>query len=132
MKKIFVADDDRDILDILSMMLSSRGYKVHATVNALDIFSETTELPDVILLDIWMAGLDGRDVFTKLKKTDRTKDIPVIFISANSRLAEITAEHHADGFIAKPFEMNQLFEKVQEVLLQRPGNKKEYLSGVFY
>jgi CheY-like chemotaxis protein len=132
MKKIFVADDDRDILDILSMMLSSKGYKVHATINALDIFDETTELPDIILLDIWMSGLDGRDVFARLKETDRTKHIPVIFISANSRLAEITAEHNADGFIAKPFEMNQLFEKVQEVLLQKTGNKIDHRSEVFY
>lgn len=132
MKKIFVADDDRDILDILSMMLSSKGYKVHATINALDIFDETTELPDVILLDIWMSGLDGRDVFARLKEADRTKNIPVIFISANSRLAEIAAEHNADGFIAKPFEMNQLFEKVQEVLLQKTGNKIDHRSEVFY
>lgn len=132
MKKVFVADDDRDILDILQMMLSSRGYKVYATTNAMDIFSEQAELPDIILLDIWMSGLDGRDVFVKLKETERTKNIPVIFISANSRLAEIAAEHNADGFIAKPFEMSQLFEKVHEVLYQRSGNKKEYKSTVFY
>lgn len=118
MKKIFIADDDQDILEILSTMLTSRGYEVEASTNATDIFSKPGIPADLVLLDLWMSGIDGRDIYRRLKKTENTKDIPVIFVSANSRLPEIANEYKVNGFIAKPFDMNQLFSKVDEVLYQ--------------
>jgi len=118
MKKIFIADDDPDILEILRMMLSSRGYEVEASTNATDIFSKPGTPADLVLLDLWMSGIDGRDIYTKLKENENTKNIPVIFVSANSRLPEIADEYKVNGFISKPFDMNQLFTKVHEVLHQ--------------
>ena len=118
MKKIFIADDDPDILEILSMMLKLRGYDVEASTNATDIFSKPGIPADLVLLDLWMSGIDGRDIYTKMKETENTKHIPVIFISANSRLPEIADEYKVNGFISKPFDMNQLFTKVDEVLYQ--------------
>ena len=116
-KKIFVADDDADILDIISMMLETQGYKVITNSKAKDILEYIkTELPDLILLDIWMSGLDGRTICGQLKSNNLTKDIPVIFISANSNIKEITKEYNADGFISKPFEMNYLFNVVNDNL----------------
>src|ERR1700756_1597415 len=115
-KKIFIADDDADILSILELMLQTKGYTVHATTNANDIFKYEKDLPDLILLDIWMTGVDGRDVCTHLKENDRMKDIPVVFISANSGIKEITEQYHAQDYIAKPFEMKYLLNKVHDIL----------------
>ena len=117
LKKIFVADDDPDILDILRMMLKTRGYAVEVSSNANELFEyRQEELPDLILLDIWMSGLDGRDICVKLKENDNTKNIPVLFISANSNIHTITKEYHADGYIAKPFDMNAFLNTVRETL----------------
>ena len=118
MKKIFIADDDPDILEILSMMLNVAGYKTHASSNANDIFAYENNFPDLILLDIWMSGIDGREICRLLKKNDLTKNIPVIFLSANSRITEIMEEYGASDCIAKPFEMDHLLTKVRHILQQ--------------
>lgn len=117
LKKIFVADDDPDILDILEMMLQTRGYMVSVSSNANELFDYSQDqLPDLVLLDIWMSGLDGRDICARLKENNLTKHIPVLFISANSNIKAITKEYNADGYIAKPFDMHMLLNTVSDML----------------
>lgn len=116
-KKIFIADDDYDILEILELMLKTQGYNVNVSSSASELFEFSAEqMPDLILLDIWMSGIDGRDICIKLKNNDLTKNIPVLFISANSNIEMIAKECKAEGFIAKPFDMDMLLNKVREVL----------------
>ncbi|UAY50819.1 response regulator [Ferruginibacter albus] len=116
-KKIFVADDDHDILSIIQIMLQTENYSVITSNNANDIFAyEKADLPDLIMLDIWMSGLDGREICHQLKRHELTKNIPVLFISANSNIQEIAKAYSADGFIAKPFEMSYLLNKVHDSL----------------
>ncbi|RYY68532.1 MAG: response regulator [Chitinophagaceae bacterium] len=116
-KKIFIADDEVDILDILKLMLQTHGYDVSITADPTVIFDWCKrELPDIILLDIWMSGLDGRDVCKQLKETPLTQNIPVIFISANSNITDIARECKADGYIAKPFEMSHLLDTIGNAL----------------
>lgn len=110
-KRIFVADDDEDILDIIGMILRTEQYEVIATTNGNEVF-DLTEPPDLILLDIWMSGYDGREICKKLKEEPRTKNIPLLFVSANSSIADISQLCNADGFIAKPFEMEYLLKTV--------------------
>ena len=118
-KKIFIADDDQDILEIISMILHTKNYEIQATSDANDIFNlNDSDLPDLILMDIWMSGLDGREICRCLKNDDHTKDIPFIFISANSNIEEITKEYKADGYIAKPFEMQELLSKINSYLVE--------------
>lgn len=117
-KEIFVADDDGDILMVLRMMLQTEGYIVEATKNARRVFEyDSAHLPDLILLDIWMSGIDGREICYKLKENILTRHIPVLFISANANIREITSEYKADGFISKPFDMGSLLSKVRDNLL---------------
>jgi len=120
LKKIFIADDDDDILGILTMMLKTKGYEVNASSNANKVFDLAGDLPDLILLDIWMSGIDGRDICNRLKMDAMMKHIPVIFISANSRLEEIAAACKASDYISKPFEMDHLLNKIQVNLNARP------------
>lgn len=119
-KKIFIADDDHDILDILRLMLKTRGYNVCVSNNASELFEYTpAQLPDLILLDIWMSGVDGRDICLRLKNNELTKNIPILFVSANSNIQAITQEYCADGYIAKPFDMDMLLSKVHDVLTHK-------------
>jgi DNA-binding response OmpR family regulator len=116
-KRIFIADDDPDILDILKLMLQTRGYHVLVSNTGSELFEyEAGKLPDLVLLDIWMSGIDGRDICARLKNNAPTKDIPVLFISANSNIQAIAKEYCAEGFIAKPFDMEILLNKVRDVL----------------
>jgi DNA-binding response OmpR family regulator len=116
-KKIFVADDDEDIVQILSLMLQTKGYQVQTSRDASEILSfQSDNLPDLVLLDIWMSGVDGRDICSQLKSNVLTSQIPVLFISANSNIRDITRDSNADGYIAKPFEMNDMLETVEQML----------------
>ena len=115
-KRIFIADDDEDILDILGMMLRLQKYEVVSSTNPEEIFNLTTEIPDIILLDIWMSGMDGREICKRLKADERTSHVPVLFISANSNISDIARECNANGYIAKPFEMSELVSYIRKVL----------------
>lgn len=98
------------------------GYDTHASTDANVIFDYTTGFPDLILLDIWMSGTDGREICQRLKASDTTKHIPVVFLSANSRIQEIAQEYQARDYLAKPFEMDHLLKKVSHILAETPAH----------
>ena len=114
-KKIMIADDDPGIVDAVEMLLEFEGYTVTSTVDGSTVLDMKDELPDLLLLDIWMSGEDGRDICKKLKHTDATKNIPVIMISASRDIKESALASGADDFLAKPFEMNELLEKIEKL-----------------
>jgi DNA-binding response OmpR family regulator len=112
-KKIMIADDDPGIVNAIEMLLEFEGYQVTSTVDGATVLDMKEELPDLLLLDIWMSGEDGRDICKKLKQVDITKDIPVIMISASRDIKQSALEAGADDFLAKPFEMNDLLTKIK-------------------
>ncbi|GAC1500314.1 MAG: hypothetical protein NVS1B10_03790 [Candidatus Saccharimonadales bacterium] len=111
-KRILVADDNPAILDALQIMLEDEGYEVETTIDGATTQNMTEPLPDLLLLDIWMSGVDGRDICKALKSSDITKKIPVIMVSATKDIAQIAKDCGADGFISKPFQMDRLLETV--------------------
>lgn len=115
-KKIIVADDDKDIVAVLTMMLEDAGYEVRSTANGKTVQTVRDYLPNLVLLDIWMVGVDGRDICKNLKNQPLTKHIPIIMISATRDLAESAKKAGAEDFIAKPFEMDELLKKVENQL----------------
>lgn len=116
-KRILVADDDPSILDVLEIMLAEiGGYLVETTASGNSVLELEGNLPDLILLDLWMSGMDGREICTKLKSQDNTKTIPVIIFSANRDIQTIAETAGADDYIAKPFQMNELLEKVRNCI----------------
>jgi CheY-like chemotaxis protein len=121
MKKILLADDDPAIVDALSLMLEDAGYEVEVTLDgtAVGNLSEDPSyrqagLPDLILLDLWMSGVNGGDICKQLKLNPITKNISIVIISANKDGEKIAAEVGADGFIAKPFEMKDFLAAVEK------------------
>jgi DNA-binding response OmpR family regulator len=111
-KRILVADDNPAILDALKIMLEEEGYEVETTVDGATVLDMKKPLPDLLLLDIWMSGVDGRDVCKLLKSTTATKHIPIIMVSAAKDTEQIAKDSGADDFIAKPFQMDHLLATV--------------------
>lgn len=117
-KKILAIDDDLAILDVLKMILELSGYEV-VTLAKGDLVLETieNEHPDLILLDIMLAGLDGKTICQNLKHYSKTKDIPVIMISASHDLrSTLSLPGAPDDFLAKPFDLDVLVKKVEQQL----------------
>jgi len=110
-----IADDDPGIVDAIEMLLEFEGYEVSSTVDGSTVLDMKHDLPDLLLLDIWMSGEDGRDICKKLKQEPLTKNIPVIMISASRDIKESAMEAGADDFLAKPFEMDDLLKKIEDL-----------------
>jgi CheY-like chemotaxis protein len=115
-RKILIADDDSAIREGITMILEDAGYDVSSTTNGETIGMVQHYAPDLILLDIWMSGMDGRDICRELKKHTQTKQIPIIMISANRDTEQIALACGANGFLAKPFEMDNLLAIVQKFI----------------
>ncbi|TSD67475.1 response regulator [Inquilinus sp. KBS0705] len=114
-KKIMIADDDPGIIDAVAMLLEFEGYDVTTTVDGRTVLDMKDELPDLLLLDIWMSGDDGRDICKKLKSANLTKNIPVIMLSASRDIKQSAITAGADDFLAKPFEMDELIRKIEQL-----------------
>ncbi|WP_454801894.1 response regulator [Mucilaginibacter phyllosphaerae] len=114
-KKIMIADDDPGIVDAVEMLLEFEGYDVTSTVDGSTVLDMKEQLPDLLLLDIWMSGEDGRDICRQLKASPVTKGIPVIMVSASRDIAASAIAAGADDFLAKPFEMDELLKKIEKL-----------------
>ena len=112
-KKIIIVDDDVDILDVTTIILERYGgYEVAVIDRGEEMKSIKRTSPDLILLDLWMSGFNGQDLCRELKGDKQTKAIPVILFSANRELKSIAESCGADDFISKPYQMDDLLEKV--------------------
>ena len=114
-KTLLVVDDDPDILDAMQFMLEDAGYKVTTTEKgeyAENLHDTNGGLPDVIILDVLLSGKDGRLICQKLKSQEETRLIPIIMMSAHYNARQSAASVGADDFLAKPFEADELLEKI--------------------
>jgi DNA-binding response OmpR family regulator len=117
MSKILVVDDDIDILSVMEILLTMKGFEVEVTARGENTFPKIeTFKPDIILLDVLISGQDGRIICRKLKSNKETRHIPVIMFSAHPGAAATIAEYGADDFIAKPFDVRNLIQKVNHHL----------------
>jgi signal transduction histidine kinase len=115
-QSILIVDDTPANLNVLSTMLSQRGYKVRPAISgSLALMSVTRDLPDLILLDIRMAEMDGYEVCRRLKADERTRDVPVIFISALDDIEDKLRAFQSGGvdYITKPFQVEEVLARVQ-------------------
>ena len=117
MAKILVVDDDESILDAVSLILETSGYTVATTPKGQETYAQVISFkPDVIILDVLMSGSDGRDISKHLKNDPKTKDIPIIMISAHPSAKKSIVECGANDFLPKPFEADTLLEKIEKLL----------------
>ena len=114
MSKILVVDDDTDILSVMEILLTMKGFEVEVTAKGDNTFPKIeTFKPDLILLDVLISGHDGRTICRKIKANKDTRHIPIIMFSAHPGAAATIAEYGADDFIAKPFDVTNLLQKVK-------------------
>jgi DNA-binding response OmpR family regulator len=117
MSKILVVDDDIDILSVMEILLTMKGFEVEVTAKGENTFPKIeTFKPDLILLDVLISCHDGRTICRKLKANKATMHIPVIMFSAHPGAAATIAEYGANDFIAKPFDVTSLLQKVNYLL----------------
>lgn len=113
---ILIVDDTPANLRVLTQMLSQQGYQVRPARNgALALKTARTKPPDLILLDIQMPGMDGYEVCERLKADERTQDIPLIFISAQSDLDDKVRGFSlgAVDYITKPFQVEEVLARIK-------------------
>ncbi len=118
MPRIFVIDDDKDLLKVVKSLLIKRGFNV-SVYSEWELANRDIKKyePQLILLDVFLSGIDGFDVCQKLKSNFATRHIPVLMFSAYPRVAETAIyEYGANDFISKPFEVNELVRKVHAIL----------------
>lgn len=121
-KDILIIDDTADNLRVLSAILIKEGFNVRKALNwQMALTACQTVLPDLILLDIMMPEIDGYEVCRRLKSSESTKDIPVIFVSALDDVFDKVKAFQAGGvdYITKPFEFEEILVRVQNHIALR-------------
>jgi DNA-binding response OmpR family regulator len=114
MNKILVVDDDIDILTLVKMTLTMNGFDV-AILSRWESIYNTIEnfAPDLILLDVSLAGADGREICKTLKAQKETQHIPVILFSANIEMEKSIENCNAQAFISKPYDLNYFLNTIR-------------------
>lgn len=120
-KKILIVDDDPIILRLLASRLKDSGYDVFSASDGVSGLKKAiTKKPDLVLLDIIMPGLNGFEVCKRLKEkeNDKTKDIPVIMLTALAEKKDLSKslEEGADCFITKPFRAVNLLHEIKKAM----------------
>ena len=116
-KKLLVVDDEPDILEFLQLILEEEGYEVSTTTKGQYLEQlHNGGLPDLILLDVFLSGKDGRAIVKHLKSQPETMHIPVIMFSAHPSAYKTALQAGADDFQAKPFAIGELLAKIAHFL----------------
>jgi excisionase family DNA binding protein len=118
-QRIMIVDDEPDALTLMQNILSDQGYELITVSNATEVGLKAAQLiPNLILLDFLMPELNGFDVCKALRANELTRNIPIMAVTCLTKEEDIERifECGADEYLPKPFKMEQLQEKVQELI----------------
>ncbi|MGN6638134.1 MAG: response regulator [Mucilaginibacter sp.] len=116
-KKILIIEDDEDILQVLETVLIHNDFTVSGLERTDDIFKSIEQYkPDLVLTDYLLSGTNGGKICQQIKSNKETCHIPVVLISAYPELAVSLGNFGFDAFITKPFDINHLVNKINELL----------------
>lgn len=121
MANILVAEDERDIRELINFTLSFAGHSVSQATNGEEAVQMAQDIkPDLIMMDVRMPKMTGYEACRRMKETDSIKDIPVIFLSAKGQEDEVKTgiEAGAIAYILKPFAPDELTQQITEILQQ--------------
>lgn len=119
MAKILIAEDERDIRDLIEFTLQFAGHEVVKATNGAEAVEMAPKvMPDLIMMDVRMPKMTGYEACREIKQMDEVKHIPVVFLSAKGQESEIDTglEAGAYEYILKPFAPDQLTQRISEVL----------------
>ena len=117
-RRVMVVDDDPDALAMMETILSNEGYELIKVSNATEVGLRAAQMtPDLILLDYLMPEVNGFEVSKALRANEYTRNIPIIAVTCLTKESDIERifECGADEYLAKPFKVDQLLEKVNEL-----------------
>lgn len=118
-KKIFIVEDERDILELIRMQLNSAGFTAKGFETALPMLNLLKiEHPDLLILDLMLPDIDGMEVCRQLKNDKATQKIPILMLMARTDLEDKIKglEYGADDYITKPFETRELIARIKAIL----------------
>jgi CheY-like chemotaxis protein len=119
-RKALIVDDHPDLLDALARQLKRLGFAVISADNGMrGVEKAITEKPDLILMDIMMPGMDGREATRRIRFNSETKDIPVLAITVLHRESDLRSciEAGCDDYLIKPFTFEKLQGKIQDYII---------------
>jgi two-component system alkaline phosphatase synthesis response regulator PhoP len=121
-ENILVVEDEEDILELLRYNLAKEGYRVTGVVSGEEgLRAARSQPPDVMVLDLMLPGMDGLTVCRELKMDAKTREVPVIILTAKGEEADVVAglELGADDYVTKPFSPRVLLARLRAVLRRR-------------
>ncbi len=120
MRKILVVDDNQDILIALQELLKFYGFEVFVTDSGEQVYNMIdAHDPDLLVLDVMLSGIDGTEICRSLKTNDNYRSLPIIMISAHPNAQHMVTVAGANDFVAKPFDVGYLIEKIKKHLVPR-------------
>jgi DNA-binding response OmpR family regulator len=123
--RVLVADDDEDILALVTAVLERSGHDVIAVQDGAQALAcVEADNPDLLVLDISMPELDGLEVLRRVRAADATRELPVVLLSAQAQEADVALGYAtgASAYVKKPFSPHDLSERV-DALLAQPGGR---------
>jgi len=123
-KRILVVEDEADIRELVSYNLTKSGYEAVGAVSGEEALALMKgDLPDLVLLDLMLPGMDGLAVCERLKKKSRTATTPIVMLTAKGEESDVVRGLNlgADDYITKPFSLRELMARVQAVLRRASG-----------
>lgn len=123
MAKILIAEDEKDIRELIVFSLSFAGFDVIPAVDGQDAVEKALEnKPDLIMMDVRMPRMTGYEACAKMKTMDEIKDIPVVILSAKGQESEIQTGLNAGAYeyILKPFAPDELIQRVRSIIDSLP------------
>jgi CheY-like chemotaxis protein len=116
-KRVFVFDDNTDILELCTIILEDAGYDIKTSSTSNNIIEQVMAYtPDIIFMDNWLPDVGGIDATRALKAHESLKGIPVIYFSANNDVKSLADQAGADGYLSKPFDIEELEEIISRHL----------------
>jgi two-component system alkaline phosphatase synthesis response regulator PhoP len=114
-KKVFIFDDNLDILELCTLILEDAGYEIKTSDTSNEIVDQVSAyMPDIIFMDNWLPDIGGYEATQTLKKHPELKHIPVIYFSANNDVSILAKKAGADSYLSKPFDIQTLEEIVKK------------------
>jgi CheY-like chemotaxis protein len=117
MKKILIIDNDADVLDMMQEVLNYAGYEVVIKEGTDDIVALITEQkPDLLLIDFILNGINGGEYCHHIKANPQTSSLPVIIMTAYTKVLLSLGDYGCNGYLAKPFDLDELINHVNRLL----------------
>lgn len=121
-KTVLIIDDEEDLRDTVGYKFKAAGYTVVTAIDGVDWLEKLADLePDLIILDVNMPRMNGLEFYQRIKGPDDRTKYPVLILTARANMENLFHDLDADGFMAKPFELDDLLQTAEQIILSNSG-----------